>query len=172
MFAHERSKITDLRAASTQGSDPSPWPSDPDYSPPECLYGFGLATEWDQKRAQDLYLFGSLILFLFMETNTTPMLLLKMARTHHPHVNGDSFETALPYLQEAFDSVCEELADEPDVPELLVQCYRELCNPDPRLRGHQGAGRYQDRYALDRYISRFDRLEKQARYTFEAQAAA
>ena len=169
VFERERSKVGDLGSAEHRGHTAplivsDSFAGDPDYAPPECLYGVPSLAGSHRARARDLYLFGSLILFFFVETNTTPAMLVKLPPAHHPRRGGTSFETALPHLAEAFDQVCEALARVPGVSDLLLESYRELCHPDPRLRGHAGAGRHSDRYALHRYITRLDLLEKRARF--------
>jgi hypothetical protein len=73
-----------------------------------------------------------------------------------------SFEAALPHLQEAFDLICEELGDTKDVPTGVVAIFRELCHPDPRQRGNPAAGRFGDRYALNRYVTRLDLMYRRA----------
>lgn len=171
VFDRKVSKLGDLGSADTHGSS-TPLlvdrvAGDPDYAPPEWLYDFELTSRRDRMRARDLYLFGSLILFFFLETNTTSALLLEIPREYHPGRTGCDFKTVLPYLEDAFDSICDELATESHVPRQLVDCYRELCHPNPQMRGH-ARGRHQNRYSLDRYITRLDLLEKRARYALQS----
>jgi serine/threonine protein kinase len=138
---------------------------DPDYAPPECLFGFEMPDVEARLKARDLYMFGSVVLFLFKGVDATCALLTKLPKEHHPGVSGASLEQALPHLIEANERVAEEfeaeLAEEPLVE--LAERFRELCNPDPRERGHPKARiRFGDHHNLDRYISHFDRLAKRA----------
>jgi eukaryotic-like serine/threonine-protein kinase len=163
--AQDGSKIGDLGSAWHRGRT-SPlveagFAGDPDYAPPECLYEFEMPDVEGRLKARDLYLFGSLVLFLFMGVDATCALLTKLPKHHHPGASGTSFEQALPHLIEASDSVAEEFEARLGDGELIgiADRYRELCEPDPRRRGHPKARLARgDPYALDRYVSYFDHL--------------
>lgn len=136
---------------------------DPDYAPPECLYGFEMENIEGRLRARDLYMFGSVVLFLFSGVDATCALLTKLPRSHHPGASGAEFEDALPHLIEATEKVADEFeAELGDGPEAaLADIYRQLCNPDPRRRGHPNARiGHGNPYSLERYVSQFDRLSK------------
>jgi serine/threonine protein kinase len=156
-------KIGDLSTTSMHGT-PAPLfdtenPGDPAYAPPECLYGFKLEGNIERRRARDMYLFGSLIPFLYMEITTTTALLTHLPGAWHPRETGASFEEVLPYLEDAFDRVAQEL-HESGAPAILIESFRELCRPDPRLRGHPRAHAetHGSSYSLERYVSRLARL--------------
>jgi hypothetical protein len=52
-----------------------------------------------------------------------------------------------------------------DLREELVLAVRQLCEPDPRLRGHPGEKLgHHNPYSLERYVSKFDLLAKKAEY--------
>lgn len=80
---------------------------------------------------------------------------------------GGVFEDVLPYLRDAFGRGVKLFGE--DVPEEvrgeMVEVVRQLCEPDPRLRGHPrnraGGG---NQYSLERYISKFDILAKKAEF--------
>jgi len=153
-------KIGDLSTTSRDGM-PAPLfdadsPGDPIYAPPESLYDFrhGQGLE---RRARDMYLFGSLISFVYLEITTTTALLKSLPGPWHPREAGTSFEEALPYLDDAFDVVVQELR-ESAAPPALVEAFRELCSPDPRRRGHPRthAERHGSRYSLERYVTLLD----------------
>jgi serine/threonine protein kinase len=178
MFGERESKLGDLARAAA-GERPVPalhadQAGDPDYAPPEWLYSFELPNRRRRLEAHDMYRFGSLILFLFRDTDTTTAILCGLDRAHHPRIGGDTFEIALPHLQEAFDCACEELATGDDVPPELVQSFRELCQPDPRLRGSPAAraARHANPFSLERYISRFDLLASRAEHDLRDRRAA
>jgi serine/threonine protein kinase len=152
-------KLGDLSTASRRGT-PAPLfdadnPGDPIYAPPEALYGFRPENPVEHQQARDMYLFGSLIAFLYLELTTTTALLMHLPGRWHPCKTGASFGEALPYLDEAFDLVAEELVDS-EAPEALVEIFRELCRPDPRRRGHPRAHAetHGSSYSLERYVSK------------------
>lgn len=152
-------KIGDLSSTSMHGR-PAPLsdtenPGDPAYAPPECLYGFMLPGDLERSRARDMYLFGSLIAFLYLELTTTTALLDHLPGPWHPRETGASFEEVLPHLHEAFDRVVQEL-HESGAPAMLIESFRELCHPDPRRRGHPQAHAetHGNSYSLERYVSR------------------
>jgi serine/threonine protein kinase len=152
-------KIGDLSTTSMEGL-PVPLfdadnPGDPIYAPPESLYGFRLAGDLEHQRARDMYLFGSLIPFLYLEITTTTALLAHLDGPWHPRETEASFEETLPYLNEAFDGVVQEL-EESEAPAILIASFRELCQPDPRRRGHPRAHAetHGSSYSLERYVSR------------------
>lgn len=164
-FGGDGSKVGDLGSAWHSG-EMSPlveatFPGDPDYAPPECHYEFEMADVRARLKARDLYLFGSLVLFLFMGVDATCALLTKLPKHHRPGAHGATFDDALPHLIEASDCVADEFEASLGDGELasLADRYRELCNPDPRRRGHPKArvGRG-DPYVLDRYVSYFDHM--------------
>jgi len=164
-FGPDGSKIGDLgnswRAGRTSPLADADFAGDPDYAPPECLYGYVLPEEEARLKARDLYMFGSVILFLFSGVDATCAMLTKLPRGHHPGASGAGFEQALPHLIEATEKVAEEFeAELGEGPEAeLAEVYRQLCNPDPRHRGHPNARiLHGDPYVLERYISWFDRL--------------
>jgi eukaryotic-like serine/threonine-protein kinase len=167
-FGAAGAKIGDLGSAWYRGQT-SPmvdeeFAGDPDYAPPECLFGYQAPDEGARLKARDLYMFGSLLLFLFRGIDATGALLYKLPREHHPGVSGATFQQALPHLIEATDRVAEEFAEHIEAPlaELPAR-YRELCEPDPERRGHPKARTvYGDPYSLERYISRLDDLATQA----------
>jgi hypothetical protein len=73
----------------------------------------------------------------------------------------------MPHIQAAMAEALKDLAA--DFPERfrpeLVSIVHDLCHPDPALRGRSGAGTRRDvgLLWLQRYVSRFDILEKAAR---------
>jgi eukaryotic-like serine/threonine-protein kinase len=164
-FGDNRAKITGLSSA-WHGGRAAPlrneqMPGDAEYAAPECLYGFSLPDIEETLRARDMYLFGSLILFLYQQVTTTTALLHELDAPHHPGSTTESFNDVLPYLVDGFDQVVDSLAAaDPSPPAELLACYRELCHPDPRQRGHPRAHamRHGSSYSLERYIGRLSGL--------------
>jgi eukaryotic-like serine/threonine-protein kinase len=168
-FGDHGAKVGGLSAAWNSGlTSPqceSGIPGDPEYAPVEALYGFELADPLAIRQARDMYLFGSLILFLYQHVTTTTALLHYLDRGRHPRITSESFEEVLPYLEEAFDDVVESLRGAAGISQELVECFQELCHPDPRRRGHPKShqAKHGSPYSLERYISRLGMLLRRAR---------
>jgi serine/threonine protein kinase len=162
-------KIGDLGRAS-RADQPSPHEpatvlGDRTYAPPELLYEAPDPDLTLRRRACDAYHLGSLLRFFFTKVGTTPALAMSIDPAFWCVGWGGTFEDALPHLREAFDAVTVEFAEA--VPSGLrgdlVALFKELCDPDPRLRGNAKVqtGRAQ-RYSMERYVSRFDNLASRA----------
>jgi serine/threonine protein kinase len=169
MFGSDSSKIADFGRSDYRGHsaphESAPCAGDQGYAPPELLYG-QVDPSWEVRRqACDLYHLGSLILFFFADANTTSAILNKVDPLHWPRPGGPDYSTALPFVREAFSAVTDELEAslQGDARDDLVLAFRELCDPDPALRGHPKAriGRGSP-YALNRYVSRLDLLARRA----------
>lgn len=167
MFGGASSKLGDLGRAEDQTSA-SPIAhfevaGDPKYAAPELIFG-EISSDWAVRRlAPDLYLLGSLILFFFAGSSTTHALLHKLPDVQRVNFGREPYSQALPFLREAFDEVALELESrlDGDRRNRLVTIFRELCDPDPTVRGHF-AGRYGNRYSMQRFISKFDVLSREA----------
>jgi eukaryotic-like serine/threonine-protein kinase len=175
-FGEGGSKIGDLgngwRAGRTSPLSPEHFGGDPEYAPPECLYGFVMEGEEARLKARDLYMFGSVVLFLFSGVDATCALAGALPPSHRPRASAATFEQALPHLIEATDRVAEEFEASLGEGPLreLGDVYRELCDPDPRRRGHPLSRLgHRDPYSLERYVSLFDLL---ANVVEDAPAAA
>jgi serine/threonine protein kinase len=162
------SRVADLGRASIpsalMGHDQLAFAGDPGHAPPEGLYG-AAPPNWEGRRACDLYLLGSLGLFLFTGVGTTAAWLNRLEPSMRPAWMGGtfagSFEDALPYIRHSMQQVWDDfpnLGDE-ELRGRIVGILRELCEPDPELRGHP-RDRRGDRYSVARYVSTFD-LEAQ-----------
>lgn len=164
-FESEGAKIGDLGSAWFNGETAplldQAFGGDPDYAPPECLFGFELSDGRAKLLARDMYLLGSLIMFVLSGVDATTALITHLPADVRPQRSSHTFETALPYLREASDAMLDAFAagleiDEADEVRDLVS---QLCDPDPRTRGDRYAiGRYANRFWLQRPISKLDRL--------------
>ena len=173
-FGEWLGKLGDLGRCSKQGReaphDRFEVRGDPIYAPPELLYG-QLDPDWMVRcQACDVYLLGSLILFIFTRTQTTAEIMLRLPTTLKPPTCGGTFvegySKALPYLINAFDEVADSFerqlvgqrAGE------LVDHFRALCHPDPGQRaGSAQRRRDKNPYDVQRLISRLDVLRHDAR---------
>ncbi len=164
-FGKQGSKVGGLANASRDG-ETAPLTArhlagDPDYAPPEFLFEFELPDKNVRLKARDLYMFGSVILFLFGGYNATCAMLSELPVCYLPRASSATFDQVLPHLIEATDKVAEKFATslEPYGLEEIADRYSELCHPDPRYRGHpRSRGRFTDPYSLERYVSFFDNL--------------
>lgn len=165
LFEDSYSKLADLgRAFDRQRAAPHDGlncPGDQTYAPPELLYGY-LLRDWRARRLGcDMYLLGSLTVFLLAGVSATHLLLKRLHRQHHYDMWAETYREVLPYLQRAFTQMIRELRLEirPDIADAVAELVEQLCNPDPELRGHPrnilSSG---NQYSLERYVSAFDRL--------------
>jgi serine/threonine protein kinase len=138
-------------------------PGDRSYAPPELIYGL-IADDFAPRRiGTDMYMLGNLASFLFSGTNLTASIFARLNRDHHPDRWNGSYNDVLPYVQEAFGRVIEDLRSEidPVVRSEIVDLVIQLANPDPARRGHpRTLGRVSAQYSLERYVSRLDLLRK------------
>jgi serine/threonine protein kinase len=140
---------------------------DPAYAPPELLYSYYLP-DWQTRRfGCDLFMFGSLIAFFFLGQGFTPLLLQKIEKNYLPQSLGGewtgTYIEALPMVRRAFTDVLDELSIQipGEFRDEVVKSVRELCEPDPALRGHP-LTRKASQFDLSRYISQFDLLASRA----------
>lgn len=96
----------------------------------------------------------------------TTLIGAELAPAFHWRIWPRDYRNVLPFLRDAFDEVVDLLAL--SVPKELrtdvVRLLRELCDPDPLLRGNPKAAAGIRRYQMERYVSHFDRLAKEAQH--------
>ena len=169
MFDGETAKVGDLGHAHDRGI-PRPGFSealagDPAHAPMEQLYAYKL-TEWTTRRlAADLYLLGSLSVFMFTNLSLTVQIDGQLRPEHHWDVWSDGYIQVLPYVREAWDVALEEFSDciDPHIREELTLLTRYLTNPDPQKRGHpKNHTSSGSNYNIRRICSRFEVLAKKA----------
>lgn len=158
-------KVADLGRASQEGRvaghDEFPVAGDPGYAPPELLYGEISDDLTVRRRAADLYHLGSMVLFLFTKIGTTAAIYSRLAPAFQPGTWTGPYRDVLPHVRDAFDQVALDLSSEVPtrIADDVVRVFRELCDPDPYLRGHVNRPEGTvSRYDLQRYVSRFDHL--------------
>ena len=168
LFANNRSKLADLgRAYDRQNNSPHdslPYAGDPAYAPPELHYGY-IAQNWQIRRlACHMYLLGSLVVFFYTGVSMTHLLFKRVAISHSHQTWGDSYEAVLPYLQQIFADILRALPQyiPADFAAEITAVVRQLCDPDPRERGHPKNKSSTRHHSLERYVSLFDLLAKRA----------
>ena len=166
-------KISDLGRATRAGYDAEhddyPFAGDPVYAPPELLYGFLLADDRLRRMACDMYLLGSLAAFFFSGLGITKWLISQLDPSLYPAHWAGRYAEVLPSLRDAYDRSLEQIVDRIEGPfrERLLEILRELCDPDPILRGDPRARAINSNpYSLERYVSRFDLLARQAEFAY------
>ena len=176
IFQRRRSKLADLGRASDRFRQ-SPFDDlscagDKTYAPPELLYG-EISNDWSSRRlACDLYLLGSIVVFFCTGVSMTHLLLPRLNINHHYTRWTGTYREVLPYLEHHFLAIIREFRAQliPRFPDEIVDVIKQLCNPDPNLRGHpQNIASTRNRYSLERYVSLFNRIAKRAEYTLRKQ---
>ena len=169
LFGESDTKLGDLGHAHDR-SVPRPGingtiAGDPAHAPPEQLYGYKI-TEWQSRRlSSDLYLLGSLVIYMFTNVSLTAQVEMRLRPEHHWDAWTGNYSTALPYIREAWDAVILDFSDRLDqnVQVELTALTRYLTEPDPELRGHPrnlaGNGA---KFGVRRFSSRFEVLAKHA----------
>jgi serine/threonine protein kinase len=177
-FGRTSSKLADLGRASRRGiaapHEGLDLAGDPAYAPPELLYG-QVDSDWRTRRqACDMYLLGSLTIFIFSGATATAAILIFLDDDLHPDAWGDSYAAVLPYVRVAFDRAVEEFGQSlsESVATRLVPIVQQLCDPDPELRGHpRTRAHHGNPYSLERYVAEFDLLARRAEIGYFRDAA-
>lgn len=140
---------------------------DKSYAPPELLYRFVHPDEVVRRYGTDAYLMGSLLCYLYLNVPMTPLLMRYLNEEHRPNKWGGKYQDVLPFIRSAYCLAIEEFSSQVDErirPE-LCKSLKELCEPDPELRGHPrdkiGVG---NPYSLRRYTSLFNLLARKLEF--------
>lgn len=157
-------KVGDLgRAHNAQAPGPhagAPIPGDIKYAPPELLYRQFETDDRLRCRAIDVYHLGSLVTCMFTGLGTTAGIFTYLPLEFYFASWTGDYATVLPYVREAYDHHMSDVeAALPDTVRVdLLQLVRELCDPDPRVRGNPRAGGSVARFTMERYVSILNRL--------------
>ena len=165
LFSDTGAKLADLGRCFSN-SIPSPHDSfdccgDRSYAPPELRYRH-ITDGWENRRLGcDAYLLGSMIHFMFSRASMTGALLGILRPEHLPGHWSGTYQDVLPYLQASFEEILNSFGV--DLPEKLridlLVMLRELCEPDPLLRGLRSpSAKAGGRFSLHQYVSRLHRL--------------
>lgn len=169
-MAEEELKLADLGRSSMRGKaaphDGLPVAGALSYAPLELTYSY-VIPDWTQRRlATDVFHLGCLVVFVFTNTVLPLLVLQKLEDAYQPQNWGDSYENVIPHLQAALQRAVDELA--PDFPAEfrgeLTALVLDMCHPDPTKRGllHKAAGQVGTSLWLQKFVSRFDLLQKRA----------
>lgn len=115
--------------------------------------------------ACDLYLLGSLLVFLYSGVSLTHLILSRIDRSHRHENWSGTYREVLPYLRQAQSEVYRELRQYIPVgfSDEITEIVKQLCELDPSRRGHPKNAIYRgNQFSLERYITRFDLLAKKA----------
>jgi serine/threonine protein kinase len=170
VFDETVSKVGDLGSACSRGviapREDEPVAGDREYAPPELCYKY-IPPDWGARRLGcDAYLLGGMMVFFFGQSNMTAMIIERLDPTLRPKIWRGTYAEVLPYVREAFELSLTTLGEDlqnrsPHLKEELVQIVRELCDPDPKYRGHPLERRSEaSQFSLERYVARFDLLAR------------
>ncbi len=177
VFKKQGSKVTDLGQA-TDINNASPLDDktivgDLGYAPIELFYGYIISDEFERRFGIDLYLLGSLFFFYFSNVSTTQAICTKLKCHVGPNRSQNNFINDLPYIRKAFNEAINDLRADmlpitKNLTDDIIIMVREMCEPDPKLRGHPKDIKmvHGNQYSLIRYVSKLDLLAKKAEYRF------
>jgi eukaryotic-like serine/threonine-protein kinase len=107
-----------------------------------------------------------MLIFFFTGLSATALLMEELAFDHRWLQWRGTFDEVLPYLRDAFGRVIETFANQfknEDLKKQLTDIARELCDPDPALRGDPtNRARGSNPFSLERYVTKFDLLSRRA----------
>lgn len=169
VFSGEQLKVADLGRAESKKS-PSPYcdlhvAGARSYAPPELLY-HEISPSWACRRfGCDLYHLGSLVVFFFCGIQITAIIKKYLHPLHVWDVWQTEYRDVLPYVRDAFEQALEEIGIfiPPQINQDILVVIRQLCEPDPLLRGHpENRIGYSNPYSAERYVSFFNRFARKA----------
>lgn len=168
-------KLGDLGRAEKRGAE-GPWseltiPGATTYAPPEQQYG-SFGKSWEERRAADLYLAGSLGAQLFLGHCMSVLIQEGLPVQFRLQNWSGSFAEVLPYLRTAHNSVVPELervvhqrTSEERIAEQFADAIGQMTDPDPAGRGHpRDRAARTSSYGVRRYVSLMNLLSSQAHY--------
>jgi serine/threonine protein kinase len=164
--ADRTSRVTDLGRSTEHGvpiwHDGLTFAGDRSYAPIEVLYR-KVSQDWYLRRfAGDLYMLGSFAMFLFTSVNLTAQIVSRLGPEQRPAEWTDPYRQVMPYLRVALRQVlAEHQCFKHGTGKEIDTIIRELCDPDPRLRGSPKVTNIPQRYSLQRYFEMFGRMARQ-----------
>ena len=168
-------KLGDLGRADRVGQH-GPWSSEEipgaiAYAPPEQHYGHFTGT-WEERRAADMYLIGSLAAQLFLGHCMSAMLQERVQSKFRATEWTGTFTAALPALKaahvmvmESFSQAVEKRIGHAIILQRLPVVVSQMTHPDPGLRGHPKDRRARSSsFSLRRYTGTLNTLTAQAEF--------
>lgn len=161
-YKDDSSKVSDLGRVTDEKNE-SPFSSqsftgDYSYAPVELRYGVTI-TEFIDRRASDLYLFGSLIYHVIEGAQLTAILEHE-GKLIMPNMQDSSYFEALPFLKSAFTTIINRFTETSEslfgkkIANELTEVVKELCNPDYNERGNKIHNNKSMRLSMERYIGK------------------
>lgn len=174
VFSDSGTKIGDLGSASVRGTasprDNMNFAGDPQYAPPELLYGFAHPDWMNRRFGCDAYLLGSMIVFMFTGLSATGLLLSKLPPQHHHRMWQGTYQEVLPYLQNGFVLALDEMENALSTVPIrgeIKTIVNYLCHPDIALRGHpKNRSGLTSQYSVLRFVTELNVLAKSAELAF------
>lgn len=156
-----KSACKNMVAPHSNEAIPGAWP----YAPLEFLYG-DISLDWECRRfGCDLYHLGSMVVFFFCQMKMTEILKTKVHQNHWWTKWPGSYREVLPYVTDAFEKALEEigLSIPEEIRPKMITAIRQLCEPDPRKRGHPlNRIGHSNPYSVERYMPLFDHCARRA----------
>ena len=164
-------KISDLGCSSLKGRgcprDGKKVPGGWSVAPPELQYG-ELSPDWIVRRvAADLYALGSLGVFLFTGLSMNAVVRAHIAEGKDCTSWMGTFRDVFPFVRDAYERAFNEISTcfEDPISVELFAVLKELCEPDPSLRGSLAhRGNALEQYAVQRYVSRLALLARRVAF--------
>ena len=169
VYGKQESKVGDLGRAGMKGYNPPhedlPVAGDYGYAPIEHLYGY-IHPDWKIRRVGgDLYSFGNLIFYYFMDVSLTNAILSKIPRPLNYRFWRGTYSEIIDYLNDATSDALLDLSNKVkgELGRELSEMISQLCNTSVEDRGHpKNKGENMNSYSLERYIAKLDILLKKA----------
>lgn len=167
-------KLGDLGRADRRGLE-TPWsgfviPGDGTYAPPEQQYG-AFTRSWEERKAADMYLAGSLGVQLFLGHCLSALVQSRLVESCRLECWTGTYQEVLPFLIDAHSDVMVDLAEnveericDREMSLLFSSAVAQMTHPDPLERGHpKDRAARTSSYSIQRYVSLMNRLSARAR---------
>lgn len=170
------SKLGDLARSVRRGVngpfDAMNWPGDWSYAPPEKWYSFRAAQWRDEREAADLYLLGSIFVYLYTGIPLNPLLIGELPEPFRPGTYKGNFDQNLIDVLKQAQVRTLALRVFPELPatnrDELESMLLEMTAPHPEERGDK-LGQRQGNVGLDRYHQKLYRIYKRNEFAERAQ---
>ena len=141
------------------------------HAPVEQLYQKELV-DWEERRTSaDLYMLGSLIVYVFAGVSLTNLIQSHLLPEHGWLQWSGSYDDVMPFLTDAWDASLEELEVSVDKRIATEICLltRSLTHPEPSKRGYPKPKPTVAKYSLRQYVSRLNVLEQRLKMNIKTE---